>query len=148
MLGQLAKDDGGLHVKFTEIVRVNEKGELQIPDEIRDNLGIVEGMHVMLKADAEKREITIVPFTTKEMDLVEFKITLSDTPGSLARCAAFLSDNKINLVASEARVIQSGEIAEWIVVADISHCTSNIRDLCKDLVDKGHAKNSICRSFH
>jgi prephenate dehydratase len=104
-------------------------------------------MHVMLKADIESREINIVPFMTSEADLVEFKITLADVPGALARCATFLSENKINLVASESRQIQSGEISEWVVVADISNCKSNIRDLCKKLVEDGVAKNSVCRSF-
>ena len=135
-------------MKFTEIIRINENGELKLPEKIRDDLGIVEGMHVMLKADVERREILIVPFSAKEADLVEFKITLSDTTGALAKCATFLSENNINLVASEARTIQSGEIAEWIVVADISKCTCNIRDLCKQLVNEGYARNSICRSFH
>ena len=135
-------------MKITEIIRISENGDLKIPEAIRDNLGIVEGMHVMLKADVERREILIVPFSASEADLVEFKITLSDTTGALAKCAMFLSKNNINLVASEARTIQSGEIAEWIVVADISKCTGNIRNLCKQLVDEGYARNSICRSFH
>lgn len=134
-------------LKLTEIVRINEKGEIKIPQTIRDNIGIVEGMHVMLKVDIERREICIIPFMTSEADLVEFKITLADVPGALAKCATFLSENNINLVASESRQIQSGEIAEWIVVADISKCKSNIRDLCKQLVNEGFARNSICRSF-
>ena len=134
-------------MKLTEIVRINEKGEIKIPQNIRDNIGMVEGMHVMLKADIEGREISIVPFMTSEADLVEFKITLADVPGALARCATFLSENKINLVASESRQIQSGEISQWIVVADISKCKSNIRELCKKLVEDGVAKNSVCRSF-
>ncbi|NHJ31930.1 MAG: hypothetical protein FK732_03620 [Asgard group archaeon] len=134
-------------MKLTEIVRINEKGEIKIPQNIRDNIGIVEGMHVMLKANIESREISIIPFMTSEADLVEFKITLADIPGSLAKCATFLSENNINLVASESRQIQSGEISEWIVVADISKCKTNIRDLCKKLVDEGIAKNSVCRSF-
>ncbi|MHA1244933.1 MAG: hypothetical protein ACTSPT_00045 [Candidatus Heimdallarchaeota archaeon] len=132
----------------TEIVRISEKGELKIPDEMRDSLGIVEGMHVMLKADFNARELRIIPFTTAEADIVEFKITLADMPGALAKCATFLSDHKINLMASEARTLQKGELAEWIVVADISECKDNIRDLCKKLVEDGIAKNSICRSFH
>ncbi|MCK5159040.1 MAG: ACT domain-containing protein [Candidatus Heimdallarchaeota archaeon] len=134
-------------MKLTEIVRINEKGEVTIPQTIRDNIGIVEGMHVMLKVDIERREICIIPFMTSEADLVEFKITLADVPGALAKCATFLSENNINLVASESRQIQSGEIAEWIVVADISKCKSNIRDLCKKLVNDGFAKDSVCRSF-
>ncbi|MHA1188817.1 MAG: hypothetical protein ACTSSK_18570 [Candidatus Heimdallarchaeota archaeon] len=111
-------------------------------------MGIVEGMHVMLKADFNAREIRIIPFTTAEVDIVEFKITLADMPGALAKCATFLSEHKINLMASEARTLQKGELAEWIVVADISECKDNIRDLCKKLVEDGIAKNSICRSFH
>ena len=132
----------------TEIVRISENGELRIPDEMRDNLGIVEGMHVMLRADFNNREIRIVPFTTAEVDIVEFKITLADIPGALAKCAIFFSEHNINLMASEARTLQAGELAEWIVVADISKCKDNIRDLCKKLVEDGLAKNSICRSFH
>ena len=135
-------------MELTDIVRVNEKGEIKVPDKIRDQIGIIEGMHVLLRADLERREIIIVPFSTAEADLVEFKITLSDTPGALAKCATYLSENKINLVASESKSIQAGEIAEWIVVADISKCTANIRELCKQLVKQGFAKNAICRSFH
>lgn len=132
----------------SEIVRINEKGELLIPANIRDLIGIVEGMHVMLKADIDKRELRITPFTTAEADIVEFRITLADVPGSLAKCATFLGEHNINLLASESKTIQSGEIAEWIVVADITKCSENIRDLCKILIEKGIAKNSICRSFH
>jgi bifunctional DNA-binding transcriptional regulator/antitoxin component of YhaV-PrlF toxin-antitoxin module len=135
-------------LELKEIIRINEKGEIKIPDKIRDQIGIIEGMHVLLRADLVRREIIIVPFSTSEADLVEFKITLSDTTGALAKCATFLSENNINLVASESKSIQSGEIAEWIVVADISKCKANIRDLCKQLVNEGYAKNSICRSFH
>ncbi|NHJ40912.1 MAG: hypothetical protein FK731_12855 [Asgard group archaeon] len=135
-------------MELTDIVRVNEKGEIKVPDEIRDQIGIIEGMHVLLRANLDRREIIIVPFSTAEADLVEFKITLSDTSGALAKCATFLSNNNINLVASESKSIQSGEIAEWIVVADISKCNANVRELCKKLVDEGFAKNAICRSFH
>ncbi|MHA1556499.1 MAG: hypothetical protein ACTSPM_06130 [Candidatus Heimdallarchaeota archaeon] len=134
-------------MKLTEIVRINEKGEIVIPAEIRDGVGIVEGMHVLLKTDLERREIRIVPFTTAEVDLVEFTITLADMPGALGKCATFLGEHKINMMASESRILQSGEIAEWIIVADISKCEANIRDLCKRIVDEGYAKNSICRSF-
>jgi len=135
-------------LELTDTVRVNEKGEIKVPDEIRDQIGIIEGMHVLLRANLDRREIIIVPFSTAEADLVEFKITLSDTSGALAKCATFLSNNNINLVASESKSIQSGEIAEWIVVADISKCNANVRELCKKLVDEGFAKNAICRSFH
>jgi len=135
-------------LELSEIIRINEKGEIVIPENIRDTLGMVEGMHVLIRADVDKREIKIVPFSSKKADLVEFKMTLTDTSGALARCATFLSKHNINLVASEARTIQSGEIAEWIVIADISKCKDNVRDLCKELVDGGYVKNSICRSFH
>ena len=113
-----------------------------------DKVGIVEGMHVMINADVEKREIRIIPFTTAEVDLVEFKVTLADVPGSLAKCASFFSEHGINLLASESRTLQTGEIAEWIVVADISNCKDNVRGLCKKIVDEGYARDSICRSFH
>ena len=132
----------------SEIVRINEKGEIVIPANIRDAVGIVEGMHVMLKADLDRREIRILPFTTAEVDLVEFKITLAHIPGSLGKCATFLGNHKINMLASESRILQSGEIAEWIVVADISNCKENLRDICKQMIDQGYAKNSICRTFH
>lgn len=131
----------------SEIVRINDKGEIVIPANIRDIVGIVEGMHVMLKADIEKREIVIIPFTTTEADLVEFKITLAHIPGALAKCASFLGNHNINLLASESRTLQSGEIAEWVVVADISNCKENIRDLCKKMIEENYAKNSICRTF-
>ena len=134
-------------MKSTEIVRIHEKGELTIPEEIRDSVGIVEGMHVMMKTDLERREIRIIPFTTAEVDLVEFTITLADVPGALGKCATFLGEHKINMMASESKILQSGEIAEWIIVADISKCKENIRDLCKRIVDEGYAKNSVCRSF-
>ncbi len=131
-----------------EIIRVNEKGEICIPQKIRDMVGIVEGMHVIIRVDIEKRAIQITPFTAEEVDLVEFKITLADIPGALAKCATFLSQHEINLVASEARTLQKGELAEWIVIADISNCKCNIRDLCKQLSAEGYAKSAVCRSFH
>ncbi len=135
-------------MELSEIVRISEKGELVIPQHIMDSVGIVEKMHVIIRADVNNREIKIIPFTTSEGNLVEFKITLADMPGALAKCAAFLSEHGLNLVASESRTIQHGEIAHWYVIADISNCKENIRDLCKKLKNKGLATEVVCSSIH
>jgi len=135
-------------LELSEIVRINEKGEIFIPQSIRDSVGIVEKMHVLLQADVNKREIRIIPFTISEGNLVEFKFTLTDIPGALAKCASFLSKHNINLVASESRTIQHGEMAQWYVVADISKCKENIRELCKKLKSEGIVKEAICSGIH
>jgi hypothetical protein len=108
----------------------------------------VEGMYVMLRADVQNRQLHIIPFTTAEVNLVEFRITLGDKPGSLAKCATFLGDKEINLLASESKTVKEGKEAEWIVVADISKCKDNVREICKTLVNEKYAKEAVCRSFH
>ncbi|MBD3191383.1 MAG: ACT domain-containing protein [Candidatus Heimdallarchaeota archaeon] len=131
-----------------EIVRLKKEGQINLPERFLKNLELKEEMFVMLRADFTQREIQIIPFFTADAKLVEFQITLADKPGSLAKTATFLGEHNINLIASEARVIRQGEIAEWKVIADISDCKEDTKKLCQQIVEKGVAKKAVCQEFH
>jgi prephenate dehydratase len=104
-------------------------------------------MHVMLHAEPAKRRIWISPFASKDKRLVKFKVILTDTPGSLAKAATCLGEENINLLASEARMIKSGESAQWVVVADVTNCKKEMCDICDLLSACGAAKEATCEEF-
>lgn len=131
-----------------EIVRLKKGGQITLPTHFLKELELEEEMFVMLRGDFTQREIQIIPFFTADAKLVEFRITLADKPGSLAKIATFLGDHKINLIASEARIIRHGEIAEWKVIADISDCKKDTKELCQQIVEKGIAKKAKCQELH
>lgn len=123
-------------MKVSELVRVDSKGRVLLPRSIRDATGIREGMHVLLTADAERREILISSLAA-EAELARFYIQMSDVPGSLAKIAGALADANIDLLATESRTLRRGELAEWNVVADVSRRTLDLESVEKALLKTG-----------
>ncbi len=107
-------------MKLTEIVRVDNKGRITIPMVVREALGIVEGMHIILIADSEKREILLSPLLPPKAALVEISLKLHDIPGALATVTGELAELNVDLIASHCTTIKRGELAECTLVADIS----------------------------
>ena len=71
--------------------------------------------------------------------MVEFRITLTDAPGALAKVAGILARNTVDLLSSESRTLRRGRSAEWIIIADISKCTCKLDDLQRKIVEEGNA---------
>ncbi|MBN1330115.1 MAG: AbrB family transcriptional regulator [Candidatus Heimdallarchaeota archaeon] len=134
-------------MRVVEIVRVDTRGRITMPTSLRETLGIAEGMHVMLIGDLEKHEIRILPFADPEATLVEFQITLTDEPGSLAKIAAILAENRVDLLTSQSRTLRKGRNAEWFVIADVSKCSIDMKMLEQKIVASKSAERVLMKKF-
>jgi len=134
-------------MRMSEIVRVDARGRLVMPSSIRDALGLREGMYVMLVADLERKDIRIVPFADPEAKLVELQITLRDAPGSLARVATVLANNRVDLLSTESRTLKRGESAEWYAIADVSKCECKLDELTARIKREGAAVEANFQNF-
>ena len=134
-------------MRIVEIVKVDTRGRITMPTPLRETLGIAEGMHVMLIGDLEKHEIRILPFADPEASLIELRITLTDEPGSLAKVATILAENKIDLLSSQSRTLRRGRSAEWFVVADISKCSLDLGTLEEKITSTKYAEKIQYKKF-
>ncbi|MHA1221060.1 MAG: AbrB family transcriptional regulator [Candidatus Heimdallarchaeota archaeon] len=134
-------------MRIVDVVRVDSRGRITMPSSLRETIGISEGMHVMLVGDLEKREIRIVPFADPEADLYEIHITLTDIPGSLAKAAAIIAENNVDLLTSQSQTLRRGQSAEWYVVADISKAKISLTAIGNKIIDIGAAVKVDYKQF-
>ncbi len=120
-------------MKITEIVRVDSKGRITIPMVIRETLGIVEGMYVILMADSEKKEILVAPLVPPKAKLVEIHVQMIDKPGALAEVAEKLAKMGVDLIISKCSTIKRGELAECTLIADISESPKDTEGLRQEI---------------
>ena len=83
----------------------------------------------MIYANLDERKAQLIPFADPKAKLVNFKITISDSPGALAKAASILAKYGVDLLSSESRTLQRGKIAEWNAIGDISKCKLNFNEL-------------------
>ena len=134
-------------MRMTEIVRVDSRGRITMPSSIREAVRLSEGMYVMLIAELDQKDIRITPFADPEAKLVELSIAFSDVPGALAKAANILAKQGVDLLSSESRTLRRGRSAEWVVVADVSRCKCTLKELERQIVAEGAAKEVKFRSF-
>jgi bifunctional DNA-binding transcriptional regulator/antitoxin component of YhaV-PrlF toxin-antitoxin module len=121
-------------MKNFNIVKLDSKGRLLVPFHIREYLDLKDGAEFIV-LNNEKKELKILPLTKGET--AEIKILMSDSPGSLAKIVDKLSDMNVNILMSQSKTIERGELAEYHAIADISQC----KDVKKISNDVSHLKN-------
>lgn len=117
-----------------EIMKVDSKGRITIPAHMRDELGMKEGAYAAVRINREERNLVVNLFAGAQAKLVEMRFMIPDRPGALARAARALSDFNIDLLSSNSRTIKKGEVAEWVIVADVSQLKVNIEEVKKRLI--------------
>ncbi|MBC7113981.1 MAG: ACT domain-containing protein [Candidatus Methanomethyliales bacterium] len=117
-----------------EIVKVDSKGRITIPAHMRAELGMKEGSYASVRFDREDKSLVVRLFAGSQAKLVEMRLMIPDRPGALARAARALSDLNVDLLSSNSRTIKKGEVAEWVVVADVGQLRTNIEEIKRSLV--------------
>ncbi|MGC8937061.1 MAG: ACT domain-containing protein [Candidatus Methanomethylicaceae archaeon] len=117
-----------------EIMKIDSKGRITIPAHMRDELGMKEGSYASVRLDREGKSVVVSLFAGAKARLVEMRLTIPDRPGALARAARALSEIDIDLLSSISRTIKKGEVAEWVVVADVSQLKMSVEEVKNRLV--------------
>jgi AbrB family looped-hinge helix DNA binding protein len=127
-------------VRLTEIVKVDSKGRVTIPLVVREALNIIEGMNLILIADAERREIILTPLPGGAEKLYEFRIEFKDIPGALAKISSKLAQLKADLIVTQCTTVKRGENAECIIIADLSKAEKSPEDIKNEVasIDEVH----------
>ncbi|MHA1312050.1 MAG: AbrB/MazE/SpoVT family DNA-binding domain-containing protein [Candidatus Helarchaeota archaeon] len=127
-------------MKLSEIVRIDERYRIVIPKTIRESLGLVQGMYLLVSTDIKSNEIRVVPFADPGTKTVEMLITMGDFPGSLARIANVLANLGIDLLLGESRIIKRKKVAKWTIIADLTNCEESLERIKDMLIKEGGAE--------
>jgi AbrB family looped-hinge helix DNA binding protein len=106
--------------RSSDVVKVDSKGRITIPQAVREALGVEPGMLMALIADFDKREIIVSPIATKPEAVYELDLNLVDKPGSLAAVTGVLAKHKADIIASKCASIARGEEASCTLIVDMS----------------------------
>ncbi|MFZ8788750.1 MAG: AbrB/MazE/SpoVT family DNA-binding domain-containing protein [Acidilobaceae archaeon] len=106
--------------RLSDVVKVDSKGRITIPQAVREALGVEPGMLMALIADFDKREIIVSPIATKPEAVYELDLNLVDRPGSLAAVTGVLAKHKADIIASKCASIARGEEASCTIIVDMS----------------------------
>jgi len=135
-------------LKITEIVRVDSKGRITIPMVVRDALNIVEGMHLILVADPDKREIVLSPVLAPVAHVYEIYLELKDEPGALAKVSAELAKMGVDQLTTQCAAVKRGEYAECVIVADFSKANASPEEVKQRLIDLDEVRLVNIRRLH
>jgi bifunctional DNA-binding transcriptional regulator/antitoxin component of YhaV-PrlF toxin-antitoxin module len=126
-------------MRNTNIARLDSKGRILIPSHIRKFLNVDDGTEVIILPDGEKSEARILPLVRDKT--AEFRITMADSPGSLAVIADILARYNINVLMSKSRSLVKGKVAEWDLIVDTSACNGKIERMRASLLGSNFIKN-------
>jgi AbrB family looped-hinge helix DNA binding protein len=130
-----------------EIMRVDSKGRVTIPARMREELGMKEGSYAVVRIDREDRNVTVGLFAGAHARLVEMKLKIPDRPGALARAARTLSEMNLDLMTSSSRTLKKGDVAEWVVVADVGESGMTIEEVKRRILGNRDAMAVEVKEF-
>jgi len=112
-----------------DFTTMDSKSRITIPIKIRKVLGLSEGMRFLVVANVPRKEIRIIPLIQLQAKVYRIRIVMLDRPGVLARVAGLLAEENVDLLMTESRTVRRGELAEWVVMADLSGCRLDALEL-------------------
>ncbi len=111
-------------MRIVELLKVDGKGRVTIPRTVRDALNIEGGSYVVMIADLDKGEITLLPSVSEGKIVMEIAITFKDEKGKLAEIAEKLAELGINQLATSCKAVKRGEQAECQIIAEVPESLS------------------------
>ncbi len=98
-----------------ELVKIDSRGRIVLPQHFREWLGLKENDSAYATLDEENHRLWISPVAEK--GLVQVEIVLGDEPGTLARAASVLARLDVDLVSTESHSTLRGKQAVWRIIA-------------------------------
>jgi len=121
------------------IVKVDSKGRILIPVNIRNNLEIDEGTEIIVVPEMGEGHFKIMPISRNTT--AELKVMLGGSPSALASVADALSANAFNIIISESKRI-ARELTEWKIIVDLPDNNGSI-DTLRDVLTNVEDVKSI-----
>lgn len=126
-------------MKEVRILTIDNRGRIVIPYIIRKSIGITTNSQLMMVSDSEKKEIKITPVgLSKESNPIQYRITMEDIPGALAKIATTFGDMGISLIYGESMTLEKDKTAIWTVIGP-SPTDIDLEELKQILLSKGEA---------
>jgi len=110
------------------IVKIDSKGRMIIPFQLRDYLRLREGTQVII-TNNENKELKIIPLLDST---VYIEIIFIDEPASLMKIIDVMARNKMDILMSTSKTIERRKLAEWNAIADAA--SSNLAKLEADMI--------------
>ena len=105
-------------MRVTNIVRVDSKGRITIPQFLREALDIEEGRFLVLIGDIDRKELILTPISSERGTVYEIAVEMQDRPGALADFTSVLKELDLDILVSRCSTIQRGEIGECTVIVE------------------------------
>jgi predicted regulator of amino acid metabolism with ACT domain len=116
-----------------DLIKIKNKGIIELPEDIALELGIVEGAYLLAEIDERTKEISFERIALPGKDLVEIEAILEDKPGVLAKIASELGKRNINILFNESDELEYGNLSALVVIVDISKSKIPLEKLEKHL---------------
>jgi len=132
---------------MTTITRLDTRGRLVIPREMREPLGLREGDRVLMSLDADNGSILVSAVADEKKKLAKLNVTFGDKPRALANVADYLADQNVDLILTQSLSTDRGKSARWEIIADVSLCKKTFAQIKKDLLESGSAKGVTIEKY-
>lgn len=116
-------------MKNFDIMKLDSKGRVLIPYHIREYLDLKEDSEFII-INNEKRELKILPLM--KGNNAHVRVVIDDSRGSLAKVLDVIAENRVNILMSNSKTIEHGQIAEWNAIVDITS-SRNLKKIEQDL---------------
>ena len=112
------KNGIGGNMENFNIVKIDSKGRMIIPFQLRDYLRLKEGTQLII-TNNENKELRIIPIVGNTAYL---EVMFKDDVGSLVKLINITSKHKADILMSTSKTIERGKLAEWNAIIDTSSC--------------------------
>jgi len=116
-------------MRVYDIIKIQENGRIEIPEDIAVEIGVVKGAYFLVEANERSKEISFERIAVPGKNLAELTLILEDRPGSLADVALELGNNNINILFNESDEIESTNLAALVALLDISQSRIAIEEI-------------------
>ena len=111
------------------IMKVDSKGRVLIPVDIRAGMDIEEGTRIIVVPDGDNGHFKMTPIVKNKT--AEVTVRLKEL-SSMASVADALSANSFNVIISESRMLDK-KLTEWKILVDMSERNNGVETL-KDII--------------
>ncbi|ACJ16815.1 Hypothetical regulator of amino acid metabolism [Thermococcus onnurineus NA1] len=132
-------------MRHYEIVRIKERGKVEIPLDYAYELGLVEGAYFLLEIDTDLNEVHIERIALPGKKLVEVELIVDDKPGVLAKISGLFGKHGANILFSESEELEGIELAGIVAVIDVSGMSGTLEELRGELEALKEVKEVVLR---